>query len=124
MILIEAEEFGATEFFNPLEHTRPAQEVLVELTDGGFDYTFECIGNIKTMVSGDDDVIMCREVTRHSHTISDAPWRHVIKDGVYPPLLVWLHRVRRYLPDLSSLSLDALGREVLLEVCQFDQLVS
>ena len=46
-----AKEFGATEFFNPRDHDRPAQQVLVELTDGGFDYTFECIGNVATMVS-------------------------------------------------------------------------
>ena len=26
-------------------------QVLVELTDGGLDYTFECIGNVTTMVS-------------------------------------------------------------------------
>lgn len=45
----KAEEFGATEFFNPLDHERPAQQVLVEITDGGLDYSFECIGNIKTM---------------------------------------------------------------------------
>lgn len=132
--MILAKEFGATEFFNPSEHTKPAQQVfkhivcmcvlpqnalykpwrrglfqskfqchlftnlcsamsevamhglakvhhgmiclivsylcvlthltvrsdwfalctlqvLVEITDGGLDYTFECIGNVKTMVS-------------------------------------------------------------------------
>ena len=26
-------------------------QVLAEMTDGGLDYTFECIGNIHTMVS-------------------------------------------------------------------------
>lgn len=25
-------------------------KVLIEMTDGGLDYTFECIGNVKTMV--------------------------------------------------------------------------
>ena len=25
-------------------------QVLVEMTDGGLDFTFECIGNVKTMV--------------------------------------------------------------------------
>jgi len=44
-----AREFGATEFFNPKDHDRPAQQVLVEMTDGGLDYTFECVGNIHTM---------------------------------------------------------------------------
>ncbi|XP_066913177.1 alcohol dehydrogenase class-3 chain L-like [Clytia hemisphaerica] len=44
-----AREFGATEFFNPKDHDRPTQQVLVEMTDGGLDYTFECVGNIHTM---------------------------------------------------------------------------
>lgn len=44
-----AQQFGATEFFNPKDHDRPAQQVLVEMTDGGLDYTFECIGNVVTM---------------------------------------------------------------------------
>jgi len=44
-----AKKFGATECFNPKDHTRPTQEVLVEMTDGGLDYTFECIGNVNTM---------------------------------------------------------------------------
>ncbi|XP_065909980.1 alcohol dehydrogenase class-3 chain L-like [Dysidea avara] len=44
-----AQQFGATEFFNPKDHDRPSQQVLVELTDGGLDYTFECIGNVTTM---------------------------------------------------------------------------
>lgn len=45
-----AKKFGFTKFVNPKEYgTRPIQEVLVELTDGGLDYTFECIGNVNTM---------------------------------------------------------------------------
>eukprot|EP00731_Ephydatia_muelleri_P003853 Em0002g29a len=44
-----AQQFGATEFFNPQDHQRPSQEVLVQMTDGGLDYTFECIGNVQTM---------------------------------------------------------------------------
>ncbi|XP_065183997.1 alcohol dehydrogenase class-3-like [Sycon ciliatum] len=44
-----AKQFGATEFFNPKDHERKTQEVLVELTDGGLDYTFECVGNVHTM---------------------------------------------------------------------------
>ena len=43
-------DFGATEFLNPMKYSKPIQQVLVELTDGGLDYTFECIGNVKTMV--------------------------------------------------------------------------
>jgi len=42
--------FGATDFVNPLTYEKSIQDVLVEMTDGGLDYTFECIGNVKTMV--------------------------------------------------------------------------
>ncbi|XP_045138774.1 alcohol dehydrogenase class-3-like [Portunus trituberculatus] len=44
-----AKTFGCTEFVNPKDHERPIQEVLVELTDGGCDYTFECIGSVEIM---------------------------------------------------------------------------
>ncbi|XP_072351384.1 alcohol dehydrogenase class-3 isoform X1 [Scyliorhinus torazame] len=44
-----AKEFGATECVNPKDYEKPIQEVLVGLTDGGVDYSFECIGNVTTM---------------------------------------------------------------------------
>lgn len=44
-----AKKFGFTEFVNPKDYEKPLQEVLVELTDGGLDYTFECVGNVHTM---------------------------------------------------------------------------
>jgi S-(hydroxymethyl)glutathione dehydrogenase/alcohol dehydrogenase len=44
-----AEQLGATDVINPTDHERPIQEVIVDLTDGGVDYSFECIGNVKTM---------------------------------------------------------------------------
>ena len=46
----KAYSFGANEFVNPKDHNRPIQQVLVDLTDGGLDFTFECIGNVQTMV--------------------------------------------------------------------------
>jgi len=46
-----AKQFGATECVNPKDHERPIHEVLIEMTDGGLDYTFECIGNVATMRS-------------------------------------------------------------------------
>lgn len=45
------EQFGTTECVNPLDHDKPIQQVLVEMTDGGLDYTFECVGNVRTMRS-------------------------------------------------------------------------
>jgi len=44
-----ARQLGATDVVNPQDHDRPIQEVLVEMTDGGVDYSFECIGNVKVM---------------------------------------------------------------------------
>jgi len=44
-----AKQFGVTEFVNPKDHQKPIQQVIVEQTDGGCDYTFECIGNVGTM---------------------------------------------------------------------------
>jgi S-(hydroxymethyl)glutathione dehydrogenase/alcohol dehydrogenase len=42
---------GATDFVNPKNYDAPIQEVIVELTDGGVDYSFECIGNVDVMRS-------------------------------------------------------------------------
>jgi S-(hydroxymethyl)glutathione dehydrogenase/alcohol dehydrogenase len=42
---------GATDFINPKNYDAPIQEVIVELTDGGVDYSFECIGNVNLMRS-------------------------------------------------------------------------
>jgi S-(hydroxymethyl)glutathione dehydrogenase/alcohol dehydrogenase len=44
-----AKALGATDFVNPTDNSRPVQEVIEDLTDGGVDYSFECIGNVKTM---------------------------------------------------------------------------
>ncbi|WP_276486971.1 S-(hydroxymethyl)glutathione dehydrogenase/class III alcohol dehydrogenase [Ectopseudomonas mendocina] len=44
-----ARELGATDFVNPKEHDKPIQDVIVEMTDGGVDYSFECVGNVDLM---------------------------------------------------------------------------
>lgn len=44
-----AEALGASDFLNPKEYDVPIQEVIVELTKGGVDYSFECIGNVEVM---------------------------------------------------------------------------
>ncbi len=44
-----ARQLGATDCINPDDHQRPIQEVIVELTDGGVDYSFECIGQVQVM---------------------------------------------------------------------------
>ncbi len=42
---------GATDMVDPRDYDRPIQEVIVDLTDGGVDYSFECIGNVDLMRS-------------------------------------------------------------------------
>ncbi|GMU05922.1 MULTISPECIES: S-(hydroxymethyl)glutathione dehydrogenase/class III alcohol dehydrogenase [Corallococcus] len=44
-----AEKFGMTHFVNPKEVEGDLVPYLVNLTGGGADYSFECIGNVKTM---------------------------------------------------------------------------
>ncbi len=44
-----AERFGMTHFVNPDEVQGDLAPYLVELTRGGADYSFECIGNVKVM---------------------------------------------------------------------------
>lgn len=44
-----AKKFGATDCVNPKDHDKPITQVLAEMTDGGLDYTFECVGNVHTM---------------------------------------------------------------------------
>ncbi|MBL4758529.1 MAG: S-(hydroxymethyl)glutathione dehydrogenase/class III alcohol dehydrogenase [Rhizobiales bacterium] len=44
-----AEKFGMTHFVNPNEVEGDLVPYLVDLTKGGADYSFECIGNVKVM---------------------------------------------------------------------------
>lgn len=43
-----ARKFGMTHFMNPKDHENVV-DAIIQLTDGGADYSFECIGNTKTM---------------------------------------------------------------------------
>lgn len=44
-----ARQLGATDCLNPRDFDAPIQQVLIDLTDGGVDYSFECIGNVEVM---------------------------------------------------------------------------
>ncbi|MFM8294434.1 MAG: S-(hydroxymethyl)glutathione dehydrogenase/class III alcohol dehydrogenase [Microcystaceae cyanobacterium] len=44
-----AEKLGMTHFVNPQEVAGDLVPYLVELTDGGADYSFECVGNVQLM---------------------------------------------------------------------------
>ena len=46
-----ARQLGATDCVNPKDHDAPIQEVIVDLTNGGVDYSFECVGNTNLMRS-------------------------------------------------------------------------
>ncbi len=44
-----ATQMGATDTVNPEDHNAPIQEVIVDMTNGGVDYSFECVGNVNLM---------------------------------------------------------------------------
>ncbi|MCL2919922.1 S-(hydroxymethyl)glutathione dehydrogenase/class III alcohol dehydrogenase [Shewanella litorisediminis] len=46
-----AKKLGATDCINPKNYDKPIQDVIVEMTDGGVDFSFECIGNVNVMRS-------------------------------------------------------------------------
>lgn len=43
-----AKKFGATDFINP-NKVDDVVKAIVDLTDGGADFSFECVGNVKLM---------------------------------------------------------------------------
>jgi S-(hydroxymethyl)glutathione dehydrogenase/alcohol dehydrogenase len=46
-----AKMLGATDCVNPKDFDAPIQDVIVDMTDGGVDYSFECVGNVELMRS-------------------------------------------------------------------------
>jgi S-(hydroxymethyl)glutathione dehydrogenase/alcohol dehydrogenase len=46
-----ARALGATDYVNPKDFDKPVQQVIVDMTDGGVDFSFECIGNVHVMRS-------------------------------------------------------------------------
>ncbi|MCO4746892.1 MAG: S-(hydroxymethyl)glutathione dehydrogenase/class III alcohol dehydrogenase [Proteobacteria bacterium] len=46
-----AKELGATDVVNPNDHDGPIQDVIVAMTEGGVDFSFECIGKVEVMRS-------------------------------------------------------------------------
>jgi S-(hydroxymethyl)glutathione dehydrogenase/alcohol dehydrogenase len=44
-----AKQFGATDCINPSKMDKPIEQIVVDLTEGGVDYSFECIGNVNVM---------------------------------------------------------------------------
>ncbi len=46
-----ATQLGATDVVNPRDYDAPITDVIIELTGGGVDYSFECVGNVDLMRS-------------------------------------------------------------------------
>lgn len=45
-----AKALGATDFVNPKDYgDTPIQQVIIDMTNGGVDYSFECVGNVRLM---------------------------------------------------------------------------
>ena len=44
-----AKTMGATDCINPKDFDKPIQDVIVAMTDGGVEFSFECIGNVNVM---------------------------------------------------------------------------
>ena len=46
-----ARQIGATDTVNPRDFDAPITDVIIDMTDGGVDYSFECVGNVDLMRS-------------------------------------------------------------------------
>lgn len=46
-----AKGLGATDCINPKDHVAPIHQVIVDMTNGGVDYSFEAVGNVQLMRS-------------------------------------------------------------------------
>ncbi|MBK5009752.1 S-(hydroxymethyl)glutathione dehydrogenase/class III alcohol dehydrogenase [Pseudomonas sp. S60] len=44
-----AMSLGATECVNPRDYREPLQNVIIDMTNGGVDFSFECVGNVELM---------------------------------------------------------------------------
>ena len=118
-----AKSLGATDYVNPKDFDRPIQEIIVDMTQGGVDYSFECIGNVHAMRAaleccrawGESIIIGVagagQEIaTRPAQLLSGRVWRGSIFGGVkgrseLPPY------VQRYLR--GEIQIDPLISKVL-----------
>ena len=96
-----ARKFGATEFVNPAklpEGTR-IQDHLVEITDGGLDFTFDATGNVRPFSSLEALRVPISMIflLRHAIRFMSCALRlkHAIRAGVSAPSLVSLLQARK-----------------------------
>jgi Zn-dependent alcohol dehydrogenase len=56
-----------TEGINPLDYDKPRSDVLIEESNGGLDYAFECVGTTQTI--NDKKMLICQEVLVHTRIL-------------------------------------------------------
>lgn len=80
-----AGEFGATEFINPKDSDTPIQQILIDKTDGGVDFSFECVGNVGLMRAALVSLnLLPNSPCTNSHTSNRSLFRkQLTKDGDY-----------------------------------------
>ncbi|KAJ7287908.1 hypothetical protein O6H91_Y315700 [Diphasiastrum complanatum] len=76
----KAKTFGITDFLNPSEYDKPISQVIMEMTGGGVDYSFECVGNVNLMQTAFDSChagygvcVLCGVVTDSTSVFSRHP---------------------------------------------------
>ncbi|CAB4280311.1 unnamed protein product [Prunus armeniaca] len=75
---IKGQAMGVTDFINPSEPGKPLHERIREITDGGVDYSFECIGNL--------------DVLREAFLSTHEGWGFTVVLGIHPtPKMLLLH---------------------------------
>lgn len=70
-----AKALGATDCINPLHHERPIQDLIIEMSDGGVDYSFEAVGDVNLMRAA---LECCHKGWGESIIIGVAPAGHEI----------------------------------------------
>ncbi len=71
-----AKALGATDVVNPSAFDDPIQDVIVDMTGGGVDYSFECVGNVDLMRAA---LECCHKGWGESTIIGVAPAGHEIR---------------------------------------------
>ncbi|XP_017281680.1 alcohol dehydrogenase 1 [Kryptolebias marmoratus] len=107
----KAKVLGATDFVNPKDHNKPIHEVLAGMTNGGVDYSVECVGNVEVMRSAFESCMPAWGVSvivgwtelndvaiRPTHLISGRTWKGSLfggfksKDGVTKMVKAYLDK--------------------------------
>ena len=84
-----ARKFGATEFINPRElpDGKRIQDHLVEITDGGLDFTFDATGNVSYAMGHDATLFVDKLVFFLRLMLCALRLRHATKAGASRPSL-------------------------------------